>query len=282
MRILITGAGGQVGRELLDAFADSPTPHEVVGLTRDQLDVVDQPAVRAAFADARPEVVVHSAAWTAVDLCEQDPQRAEAVNASGTRHVAHAAADVGARVVYLSTDYVFDGTKATPYLEDDATNPLSVYGRTKLAGERAMGPDDAIVRTSWVSGRHGANMVKTILRLAAEHPRLGFVHDQHGNPTFADDLAAAIVQLVEGEHTGTFHVTNQGTTTWFGVAQAVLEAAGDDPSRVDAITTAEMPRPAPRPANSVLENRALAEAGLAPLDDFRVPLQRLVDALTRA
>jgi dTDP-4-dehydrorhamnose reductase len=227
----------------------------------------------------RPDVVVHSAAWTAVDLCEGDPQRAEAVNASGTRHVVRGAGDVGARVVYLSTDYVFDGTKESPYVEDDPTNPLSVYGRTKLGGELATRAEDTIVRTSWVCGRHGGNMVKTILRLAGEHERLGFVDDQRGHPTFADDLAAAIVGLVEGEHAGTFHVTNQGAVSWFELAQAVLEAAGDDPSRVDPVTTADMPRPAPRPANSVLENRALADAGLPPLDDFRVPLARLVAEL---
>lgn len=285
MRILITGAGGQLGRELVDAFessATTPGGHEVVGLDRAALDVVDGPAVRRVVADTGPDVIVHSAAWTAVDLCEGDPQRAEAINASGTRHVVSAAEQAGARVVYLSTDYVFDGTKAQAYVEDDATSPLSVYGRTKLAGEVATRPEDAVVRTSWVSGRHGANMVKTILRLAGEHERLAFVDDQRGHPTFADDLAAAIVGLVEGGHAGTFHVTNQGATTWHGFAQAVLAAAGDDPARVDPITTAQMPRPAHRPANSLLENRALVDAGLPLLADFREPLARLVAELQQA
>jgi dTDP-4-dehydrorhamnose reductase len=278
VRILITGAGGQLGRELLDVFPG----HEVVGLTHAELDITDAPAVGSGLRAAAPDVVVHAAAWTAVDLCQDDPQRAEAVNARATRHVVDAARAIGARVVYLSTDYVFDGTKPTPYVEDDETNPLSVYGRTKLAGERAVADlaGSAIVRTSWVSGRHGANMVKTILRLAAEHPRLAFVDDQRGHPTFADDLASMIATLVEGEHAGTFHVTNQGATTWYGFAQAVLEAAGDDPSRVDPITTAELPRPAPRPASSLLENRALREAGIELLPDFHEPLQRLVDELT--
>lgn len=280
MRILITGAAGQVGRELVDAFsAPEAADHEVRGLARADLDVVDGPAVRAAVHEAEPDVIVHAAAWTAVDACEADPQRAEAINAAGTRHVVRAAGEVGARVVYLSTDYVFDGTKPEPYVETDATNPLSVYGRTKLGGELATRPEDTVVRTSWVCGRHGTNMVKTILRLAQEHERLSFVADQRGNPTFADDLAATIRSLVLDEHAGTFHVTNQGSTTWHGFAQAVLEAAGDDPSRVDAITTDQMPRPAPRPANSVLENRALVAAGLPLLDDFHVPLQRLVAEL---
>jgi dTDP-4-dehydrorhamnose reductase len=282
VRILITGAGGQVGRELVDAFTASSADHHVVGLDHAALDVVDGLAVREAVTDAEPDVVVHSAAWTAVDACEGDPQRAEAVNSRGTRHVVQAAHAVAARTLYVSTDYVFDGSKATPYVEDDQPNPRSVYGRTKLAGEQAMGPDDAIVRTSWVCGRHGGNMVKTILRLAGEHERLSFVDDQRGHPTFADDLAGAIVRLVEGEHTGTFHVTNQGATTWFDFAQAVLEAAGDDPGRVDPITTAEMPRPAVRPANSVLENRAMADAGLPLLPDFHQPLARLVAELQRA
>lgn len=279
MRILITGAGGQVGVDLVHAFGAAPAGHQVHGFDRDRLDVVDGMAVREVFADVEPDVVVHGAAWTAVDACESDPQRAEAVNARATRHVVQAAHAVGARVLYLSTDYVFDGTKGSPYVEDDQPNPVSVYGRTKLAGEQAMGPADTVVRTSWVCGRHGANMVKTILRLAEDHERLAFVDDQRGHPTFAEDLAQAIVGLVEGGHAGTFHVTNQGATTWFGFARAVLEAAGDDPDRVDPITTAQMPRPAPRPANSVLENRALAAAGLPLLDDFHVPLARLVAEL---
>lgn len=273
--MLVTGAGGQVGSELLVALRDL----DVVGLTHAQLDVADREAVAEAIRATAPDVVVHAAAWTAVDACEEDPARARRVNADGTAHVVAAARAVGARVCYVSTDYVFDGTKADPYVETDAPNPLSVYGRTKLAGERALDPDDVVVRTSWVCGRHGANMVKTILRLAAEPGPLRFVEDQRGHPTFADDLAAGIARLLDAGIPGTYHVTNQGAVSWYEFAREVLEAAGHDPERVEPVPTSAMPRPAPRPANSVLENAALRAAGLPLLDDHRLPLARLVAEL---
>lgn len=277
MKVLVTGAGGQVGTELLAALAD----HEVVGLRHQDLDVADRDAVHAAVAAARPDAVVHGAAWTAVDACEGDPDRAYAVNALGTRFVAEAARAGGAHLVYVSTDYVFDGTKAAPYLEWDEPSPRSVYGRSKLGGEREVGPDGTVVRTSWVCGRHGANMVKTVLRLAAEPGTLRFVDDQRGHPTFADDLAAVITRLVEDRRLGTFHVTNQGAVSWFEFARAVLTAAGDDPGRVEPIATADLDpqRPAPRPANSVLDNAALRLSGLPATDHFEVPLRRLVATL---
>jgi len=275
MRVLVTGAGGQVGSELLVALRDL----DVVGLTHAQLDVADREAVAEAVRAAAPDVVVHAAAWTAVDACEEYPARARRVNADGTAHVVAAARAVGARVCYVSTDYVFDGTKADPYVETDAPNPLSVYGRTKLAGERALDPDDVVVRTSWVCGRHGANMVKTILRLAAEPGPLRFVEDQRGHPTFADDLAAGIARLLAADVPGTYHMTNQGAVSWYEFAREVLEAAGHDPERVEPVPTSAMPRPAPRPANSVLENAALRAAGLPLLDDHRRPLARLVAEL---
>ena len=278
MRVFVTGAGGQVGRELQVALAD----HEVTASDHSALDVTDPAAVREAISAARPDVVVHAAAWTAVDACELDPERAERVNTTGTRHVVDAASEVGARVSYVSTDYVFDGNKADPYLETDTTNPQSVYGRTKLGGELAIDHRGAIVRTSWVCGRHGANMVKTILRLAGEHDRLTFVDDQRGHPTFAADLAGMIARLIEGELTGVFHVTNQGPVSWYEFARAVLAAAGLDPERVSPIATADLdpPRPAPRPANSVLDNAALRAAGIPLLADFHEPLDRLVAELT--
>jgi dTDP-4-dehydrorhamnose reductase len=277
MKLLITGAGGQVGTELLAVLAD----HEVTGLTHDQLDVGDRDAVRAAVSGLRPDAVVHAAAWTAVDACEDDPGRAFRDNAEATAHVAEATQEVGATVCYLSTDYVFDGTKAEPYIEGDPTNPRSVYGRSKLAGEEALPDGSTIVRTSWVSGRHGPNMVKTILRLAAEPGPLRFVDDQRGHPTFADDLAAMVARLVVDRHTGLFHVTNQGPVTWFEFAREVLAAAGHDPARVEPIATADLdpPRPAPRPANSVLANTRLQAAGIPLLDEHSVPLGRLVAAL---
>jgi dTDP-4-dehydrorhamnose reductase len=277
MKVLVTGAGGQVGSEVVTAFAD----HSVVGATRDMLDVGDRHAVMAAVTGMQPDAIVHCGAWTAVDACESDPDRALRVNALGTRHVMEAARRVGAYVVYLSTDYVFDGTKADPYVEWDDPRPASVYGRSKLGGEREIDSGSAVVRTSWVCGRTGANMVRTILRLAGEHDTLTFVDDQRGHPTFADDLARMVRTIVVSRLPGTYHVTNQGAVTWYEFARAVLEAAGENPARVKPIATADLqpPRPAPRPANSVLDNAALRLQGIDLLPDFREPLARLVHHL---
>lgn len=275
MRVLVTGAGGQVGRELVDAFAD----HDVVAADRAALDVTDRGAVVGAITALRPDVVVNAAAWTAVDLCESDPDRAWQSNALAVRFLAEGCRAAGARLCHISTDYVFDGDSPDPYTEWDPTGPRSVYGRSKLAGEHEAGTDALVVRTSWVCGRHGPNMVKTILRLAAEHDTLRFVDDQRGHPTFADDLAGMIRRLVVDRRTGVVHVTNQGAVSWYELAREVLAAAGLDPGRVEPITTAEMPRPAPRPANSVLDNAVLRLSGIDQLDDFRVPLARLVAEL---
>ena len=280
MRILITGAGGQVGHELVDAFAD----HDVTALGHDALDVADRAAVLAAVTTLQPDAIVHSAAWTAVDACEADPDRAFAVNALGTRYVAEAARRVDAHVCTFSTDYVFDGTKPEPYTEWDTPNPQSVYGRSKHAGELELAgdPDATVLRISWVCGEHGSNMVKTILRLAGEHDTLQFVDDQRGHPTFADDLAGMVRRLVVERRTGLFHVTNQGAVSWFEFARAVLESSGQDPARVLPIGSADLdpPRPAPRPANSVLDNAALRLSGIPLLPHYRESLDRLVGTLT--
>ncbi len=281
MRILVTGSGGQVGHEVVAALG-AAGHHEVVAADRAALDVSDRDAVLGAITSLRPDAVVHPAAWTAVDACEGDPDRAFAVNALGTRHVVDAASRVGSRVLYVSTDYVFDGTKADPYVEWDDPSPASVYGRSKLGGERELRPEDTIVRTSWVCGAAGANMVKTILRLMGEHPTLSFVDDQRGHPTFADDLAGMIVRLVVERRPGLFHVTNQGAVSWYEFTREVLRSAGADPGRVRPVATADLdpPRPAPRPANSVLDNAALRLSGVPLLPDFREPLRRLVTRLT--
>jgi len=264
--------------------------YDVLSTDIDTLDLCDRDAVRSAVAGFRPELVLHGGAFTAVDACESDTDTAFAVNALGTRHVAEASAAVGAHLVYVSTDYVFDGTLDRPYVEWDQPGPRSVYGRSKLGGEtevRALsGVDGTVVRTAWVSGAHGANMVKTVLRLADATPggTLRFVDDQHGCPTFTADLARALVRLGLDRRPGTFHVTNQGETTWFGFARAVLEAAGRDPSVVEPIATADLdpPRPAPRPANSRLDNAGLRLSGLPLLPAWQESLARLVGALAAA
>lgn len=305
LRVLVTGADGQLGRDVCDVFAGrvpdgglaSSLPDgvgddvEVLSTDIGTMDLTDRGAVRATVSSFRPQVVIHGGAFTAVDTCESDPDTAYAVNALGTRHVAEAAAAAGAYLLYVSTDYVFDGTLDRPYVEWDAPNPRSVYGRSKLGGElevaaAARGAGAAIVRTAWVSGAHGANMVKTALRLAAADPEgvLRFVDDQRGTPTFTADLAPAIVRLALDRCPGTFHATNQGDTTWFGFVQATLAAAGFDPARVEPITTAELdpPRPAPRPANSRLDNVALRRSGLPLLPRWTESLGRLVEHLRNA
>ena len=284
MRILVTGAGGQLGRELAVLLDAAPT-HDVVAVDHRTCDVSDRDAVLATVASVAPDAVVHCAAWTAVDDCEADSDRAFAVNALACRHVAEAARRFDAHVIGVSTDYVFDGTKDGPYHEWDEPCPRSVYGASKLAGERELlvgCPGASVVRTSWVCGLHGPNMVKTILRLAGDHDVLRFVDDQVGHPTFTADAAPALLELALARESGIWHLTNRGAVSWYSFAREVLAAAGDDPDRVQPIATTQLdpPRPAPRPANSVLANARWAASGRAPLDDFRVPLRRLVAELS--
>jgi dTDP-4-dehydrorhamnose reductase len=284
VKVLITGAGGQLGTDLTRLFGGH-AHHEVVAASHSMLDVGDRDQVMSSITTLAPALIIHAAAWTAVDACESDPDRAFRVNSLGCRYVAEAARITGAHLVAVSTDYVFDGTSPSPYNEWDRTNPVSVYGRSKLGGEeeiRSVLPGSTIVRTSWVCGANGSNMVKTILRLATSGSGpLRFVDDQHGCPTFTEDLAAMLSRLGVGRLPGTFHVTNQGETTWFGFAQEVLRAAGLEPSRVEPITTDQLdpPRPARRPANSVLDNAALRLSGVPLLPDYREPLERTVKTL---
>ncbi|HVT77005.1 MAG TPA: dTDP-4-dehydrorhamnose reductase [Acidimicrobiales bacterium] len=278
-RILITGAGGQLGHDLVAAFADSAR-YEVLGTTRESMDLADRDRVLAVVCDFEPDVVIHAGAWTAVDKAESEADAAYAANAFGTRNVAEGARRVGAHVVYVSTDFVFDGTKDGPYREWDATGPTSVYGASKLAGEHEIDPGSAIVRISWVCGAHGNNFVKTMLRLANERDTWGVVDDQRGCPTFTSDVAPAIKELAIGRLPGTFHLSNSGPTTWYGFACAILEAAGHDPARITPITTADYPTPATRPANSVLDNGAWRLAGFASLDDWHAPLARMIKEIS--
>ena len=278
--MVITGAAGQLGVDLVEhceAMGD-----EVIGFDRSSLDVTDAAAVLELLSAVRPDAVINSAAYTAVDACETDVATAFAVNADAVGFLGAACDDVGAHLVHVSTDYVFDGTLDRPYREDDATNPQSVYGRSKLAGELAAGSTAAIARTSWVCGEHGNNMVKLVLRLAANPDQpLAFVEDQRGHPTFTADLAPALRTLAADRRSGIHHVTNQGAVSWYEFVREILAAAGDDPDRVRPIATADLdpPRPAPRPANSVLDNVAWRGAGYEPLRHFRAPLAELVARL---
>ena len=281
MRILITGARGQLGTELM-ALLEPQHHHQVLGLDLPEHDLTNRDHVLGVITEWRPDLIIHGAAFTAVDLCEEQAEMAYLVNCVATRFVADGARRVGAHVVYVSTDYVFDGTKQGPYLEWDATNPQSVYGRTKLGGEMEIDPGWTIARTSWVCGAHGNNMVKTLLRLAGERDTLSFVDDQIGHPTFAADLAKMLAKLGVERVPGVFHTTNQGAVSWYEFAQAVFSAAGHDPNRISAITTAQLdpPRPAARPANSVLDGFAWRSHGFISSRDFREPLAEVVRALT--
>lgn len=283
MRVMVTGARGQLGTEVVQRL-EAAGRHEVLGLDLPDHDLTDRALVLAAVTEWRPELILHGAAFTAVDLCETEVETAYRVNCAATRFVADGARRVGAHVVYVSTDYVFDGTKAEPYVEWDPPSPRSVYGRTKLGGEMEIDPQWSIARTSWVCGFHGNNMVKTLLRLADERDAVSFVDDQIGHPTFAGDLAEMVIRLGTERAPGVFHTTNQGAVSWYEFAQEVFAAAGHDPDRVTPISTAELdpPRPAPRPANSVLDNMAWRLHGFEPSRDFREPLAELVPHLREA
>lgn len=273
MRIMVTGAGGMLGHALvprLEAAGHAvtavrhpqdagPMPEPYApGLQRETLpiDITEGDALLAAAAEARPDWLVHLAAWTDVDGCEADPDRAFAVNELGSRNAARAAVSVNAPVLAMSTDYVFDGTGSAPRREDDAVAPLGVYGRSKLAGELAVrgeNPRAMVVRTSWLYGRGGKNFVDTILARARAGQPLAVVNDQRGGPTWTGDLADGLLALIERGGSGTFHVTGSGECTWHELAVAACELA-DVPARVAPISSAELGRPAPRPAYSVLDN----------------------------
>ena len=280
LRALVVGAGGQLGSDLLRELGASAR-----GLTRADLDVTDGAAVRAAVGDwalavrdlPGPLTVFNAAAWTDVDGAEADEDAAFAANAAAPAHLALAAEAAGARLVHVSTDYVFPGDAEEPYDVDDPTGPRSAYGRTKLAGERAVLATSAgsyVVRTAWVYGAAGTNFVKTMARLERERETVSVVDDQRGSPTWSRDLARGLVELARRQPApGVYHCTSRASATWYDLARAVFEELGADPERVRPCTTADFPRPAPRPAYSVLSDRAWREAGLAPLPHWRDALR---------
>ncbi len=272
-RWLITGANGQLGRDLRRVLAD----RDVIALTRSELDLGDEAAVRDVVRswvrrDSEPAVVVNAGGYTAVDDAETDEPTAHVVNGLAPGWIASACAG-RARLVHVSTDYVFAGDASTPYTVAHPTGPRTAYGRTKLAGERAVlaaGADAFVVRTAWVYSEHRGNFVDTMLRLERERDTVSVVADQQGSPTWSAQLAGSLVELgTAAVSPGVLHCTGAGDTTWYGLARAVFGAAGADPDRVLPTTTDRFPRPAPRPAYSVLDNSAWIAAGLEPLPDWR-------------
>ncbi|PZE36193.1 dTDP-4-dehydrorhamnose reductase [Curtobacterium sp. MCPF17_031] len=276
-RTLITGAAGMLGRDLQLALQG----RDVTALGRADLDITDPDAVDAAVAGH--DVVINSAAYTKVDDAESHEDEAAAVNATGPRLLAEAAVRHGAKLVTISTDYVFDGNGTAPYAEDAPTDPLNAYGRTKAVGEaavRQVAPDSSyIVRTAWIYGEHGPNFAATMLRLAASHDTVSVVTDQVGQPTWTGDLAARIVELVDRDApAGIYHGTNSGQGSWYDFTRAIFAENGLDPERVLPTDSASFVRPAPRPAYSVLGHDAWSRAGLAPMRDWREALHAAVEA----
>ena len=255
MKLLVLGAGGMLGHDVVRAATEANV--EVLGLSRAEVDVTDEAAVAAALYEQRPDTVVNCAAYTNVDGAEAEPELALRVNGEAAGNVARAAAALDARVVYVSTDYVFDGRKGAPYLETDEPNPLSSYGRSKLAGERATVEANArhfVVRSSWLFGAHGSNFVDTMLGLGQELDQVVVVRDQVGCPTYTGHLAEALVRLAETHAFGVHHIAGAGHCSWYEFAQEIFRQAGVD-CRVLSCTTEETGRPAPRPAFAPLETQ---------------------------
>jgi dTDP-4-dehydrorhamnose reductase len=284
-RWLITGAGGMLGQDLVSLLRREGA--RVTGLARQDLDVTDVAAIAAALRRARPDVVVNCAAWTAVDDAETHEAAALAVNGRGPAGLAAACASSGARLVQVSTDYVFDGTARQPYPEDAVPAPLTAYGRTKLAGEEAvlgqLGDAGYVVRTAWLYGASGPNFVRTMIRLERLRPDVDVVDDQYGQPTWTADVASQIVALIgSAAAPGVYHATSSGQTTWCGLAREVFRLIGADPARVRPMTSDMLERPAPRPGYSVLGHERWATAGLAPIGDWQVSLSRAFPVLLAA
>jgi dTDP-4-dehydrorhamnose reductase len=277
--ILVTGSGGQLGQELIRLQRNGV---RIIGMDRNELDITNAEQCMAIVTQVKPDVVIHAAAYTAVDRAESDREAAWLVNVEGTRNVALAAEAVGAKLCYVSTDYVFDGKGSEPYSEYDPTAPQTVYGHTKLEGERAAAENSSrlfIVRTSWVYGRYGDNFVRTMLRLAKEKQELAVVDDQVGAPTYTYDLATFLVKLVLSEKVGVYHASNSGICTWFEFAQAIFEGADVKGITLKPCATDDFPRPASRPSYSVLGNTALVDAGFEPLRDWHAALSEFLSDL---
>lgn len=296
-KILLTGVNGQVGHALKTKFIKD----ELIALSREQLDLTKMHDIKRVVREIKPDLIINPAAYTAVDKAESEPELAFAINATAVQVLAEEAARLGASLIHFSTDYVYDGAKKTPYIENDAVNPVSSYGKSKLAGEdaiRVVGLPHLILRTSWVYGAYGKNFLKTIIRLAAERDSLRIVGDQFGAPTSSESIANGVVQLVntwqveQGNESGVYHFTNAGETSWHGFSCEIvneynrLAASKTWPAlkasieSIAAITTADYPTPAARPANSRLDNAKLKQVFEVELPSWQQSLQQVMQSLT--
>ncbi|ANB59829.1 dTDP-4-dehydrorhamnose reductase [Anoxybacteroides amylolyticum] len=276
MKIVVTGANGQLGQELVRQLQQ--TNFELYSFTKSDLDITNESIVNEVITKIKPDIIINAAAYTKVDQAEIEEEIAYLVNAFGQRSLAVAAEKVGAKICYISTDYVFDGNSTVPYREYDQTNPLGVYGKSKLVGEeltKSLCSRYFIVRTAWVYGEFGQNFVKTMLRLAKEKEEIGVVNDQIGSPTYTVDLAHFIIELVQTEKFGIYHATNSEACSWYEFAKAIFEESNIH-VKVNPITTEQFPRPAARPKYSVLDNFSLKVNGFPMLRHWREALKEFL------
>lgn len=280
LKILVTGGSGQVGNELVRHLRTRSFVGEIVAPSSSGLNLANRDSVLCAIRDVAPDWIYHVGAWTNVDGCEDDPERAFLINGLGTRFVVQGAQMTGARICYISTDYVFDGSATKPYLEWDRVGPQTVYGASKLAGEKELRTSDVVVRTSWVMGEFGHNMAKTLIGLSAREGSFNFVDDQLGSPTVVADLVVVLGDLVAQAQSGIFHVSGAGEASWYDVARFVFSCLGDDPGRILPIKSAELlGYKARRPAYSVLANFATTNSGVKPMPRWEESLKVLIQKL---
>lgn len=285
MKVLVTGAEGQLGIDVVDIFRQ--IGHEVISCGRKELDITDMDNSQRIIIRHSPDIIIHCAAYTDVDAAETDVDSAYLVNTVGTRNIALASESVGAKLVYISTDYVFNGQSDRPYHEYDNTDPQSIYGKSKRAGElmvQELTTKWFIVRTSWMFGLHGNNFVKTMLRLGREKPQLQVVNDQKGSPTYTKDVVQFLANLIASEKYGVYHASNSGACTWYEFTKAIFEDAGELlgvnlSAILEPCTTDQYPRPAPRPQNSVLDHVAIRTNGFDELPHWRDGLRSFLLAI---
>lgn len=285
-KILVSGANGQLGRELVAMLSAT---YEVTGFDIDEADICSESDLNRFVGRVRPDLIIHAAAYTAVDDCEVNEEKAMLVNGTGTANIARSAAEIGARLFYYSTDYVFDGLKASAYTEDDPVGPMTVYGRSKLAGETFVSDileDSLIIRIAWVYGKHGQNFVRTMLKLGAaqiERRRAGktvaplrIVNDQFGNPTWTQEIVRQTAKLIDSDLRGIVHATSTDETTWYQFACEIFSCMNMLVD-VEPCTSEEFPRPAPRPHRSSLKNSRLQQAGLGVMRDYDIALKECLE-----